>query len=76
MTTLKVDDRQRVRLPEAKPGQVLAYENPGDGRYILTVVTVKTEEPFPPGSLKKFVTAQSNREMLGLLKGCTLEVAE
>jgi hypothetical protein len=31
MKTLTVDDRQRVRLPQAKPGQVFAYEPNSDG---------------------------------------------
>ncbi len=31
MKTLGVDDRQRVRLPKAKAGQVFAYEPNPDG---------------------------------------------
>ena len=38
MTTLKVDDDKRVRLPEAKPGTVFAYEQDNSGRVTLTPV--------------------------------------
>ena len=33
----------------------------------------KAKEPFPPGSLKKYVTKEDNEERLAILKGCTLE---
>jgi hypothetical protein len=38
MKTVTVDDHQRVRLPDAKPGQVLALEQEG-GKFTLTPVT-------------------------------------
>jgi hypothetical protein len=38
MKTLTVDDRQRVRLPEAKPGEVFAYEPNSDGTIRLVLV--------------------------------------
>ena len=38
MITATVDDRKRVRLPNAKPGQVYAVEDDG-GRVVLTPVT-------------------------------------
>ena len=37
MTTVTVDDRKRVRLPSAKPGQVFALES-SDGAILLTPV--------------------------------------
>ena len=70
MTTVTVDDRKRVRIPDAKPGQVFALENKGDGSVTLTPVKVESRERFPRGSLKKYITAESNRQMLQLLKGC------
>ncbi len=36
MTTLKADDRSRVKLPEVQPGEVFAYEKSPDGRIVLT----------------------------------------
>ena len=63
MHTLKADPKQRVRLPEAKPGQVFAYEKQGEGRFILTLV-VKTEAKprFPKGSLLKYFTGNAGKE--------------
>jgi hypothetical protein len=72
--TLKVDPQKRIRIPDATPGQVFAYENKGNGLLTLTVVKVESHEPFPPGSLTRYLTADRNKEQLDLLKGCTLEV--
>lgn len=41
MKKLTVDDRQRVRLPHAKPGQVFAYEPDSDGSITLVPVTAR-----------------------------------
>jgi hypothetical protein len=76
MKTLTVDDQKRIRIPDAKPRQVFAYENSGDGRLTLTLVKAEAQEPFPPGSLKKYVTPERDAEMLDLLKGCSLEVSD
>ncbi len=76
MKTLTVDDYQRVRLPDAKPRSKFAYENRGDGTITLTEVKAEAKEPFPPGSLAKYVTAKRNKELLQLVKGCSLEVPE
>ena len=74
--TLTVDAHKRLRIPDAQPSQVFAYESDADG--VITLVPVKAERKlrFPRGSLKKYVTASSDKEMLGILKGCTLEVPE
>ena len=74
MKTLTADDQKRVRIPDAKPRQVFACENHGDGRFTLTLVKAQVQERFPPGRLKKYVTPQSDKEMLALLKGCSLQV--
>ena len=74
--TLTVDDQKRVRIPDAKPRQVFAYENNGDGSLTLTLVKPDRKERFPPGSLKKYITAEGNKEMLEILKGCSLETPE
>jgi hypothetical protein len=74
--TLKVDAAKRVRIPDAKPQQVFAYENNGQGTIILTLVQRGRTERFPPGSLKKYVTPESDQEMLSLLKGCSLALPE
>lgn len=75
MKTLTVDDHKRVRIPDARPRQVFAYENDG-GTIRLIPVKVKSEEPFPPGSLKSYVTPERNKELLEIFKGCSLEVPE
>ncbi len=46
MTTATVDDRKRVRLPGAKPGQVLAVEQNADG--VITLTPMKKAETGPP----------------------------
>ena len=74
--TLTVDDHKRIRIPDAKPRQVFAYENHGDGTITLTEVKAEAKEPFPPGSLSKYVTPERNRELLEIFKGCSLEVPE
>ena len=76
MKTLTVDDQKRIRIPDAKPRQVFAYENNGDGTITLTEVKAEPREPFPPGSLKKYVTADRNKELLEIFKGCSLEAPE
>jgi len=65
MTTATVDDRKRVRLPDAKPGQVLAIRDNGDGSITLIPVKPDTKEPFPRGSLRKLVD-EMNREWHGV----------
>lgn len=54
MVTLKADNRRRIQLPDAKPGQIFAYTPNGDGTVTLTLVKAEREEPFPEGSLKRF----------------------
>ena len=41
MKTLTVDDRRRVTLPQARPGQVFAYELDSDGSIKLVPVVAK-----------------------------------
>ena len=75
--TLVVDSKKRVRLPDARPNQVFAYEQRGEGQFVLTrLVKEQPAEPFPPGSLKPYLTRAKAREELALLKGCSLEVPE
>ena len=76
MKTLTVDDQKRITIPDAKPRQVFTYENNGDGTITLTPVNTERKERFPRGSLKKYITPESNKEMLEFLKGCSLEVPE
>jgi hypothetical protein len=40
------------------------------------VVKAEPKEAFPPGSLKKYVTAERNKELLEIFEGCSLEVPE
>jgi hypothetical protein len=68
--TTKVDDKKRVRLPDAKPGQVFAYEIKLDGSVYLIPVKAERKQRFPRGSLVKLMTAERDREQLAILKGC------
>jgi hypothetical protein len=74
--TLTVDAHKRIRIPDARPRQVFAYENHGNGTLTLTEVKAQVQEPFPPGSLAKYITPERDAEMLDLLKGCSLEVPD
>jgi len=42
MKTLTVDDQKRIRIPDAKPRTVFAYENHSDG--FITLTEVKAEK--------------------------------
>ena len=74
MKTLTVDAQKRIRIPDATPKQVFSYVNNGDGTITLTLVKAEAQEAFPPGSLKKYVTPERDKEMLEILEGCSLEV--
>jgi hypothetical protein len=71
MKTLRVDNQKRIRIPDAKPRQVFTYEINRDGTITLREVKVEMREPFPPGSLKRYVTAERNKELLEIFKGCS-----
>lgn len=45
--TATVDDRHRVRIPDLKPGQILAYQDNGDGTLTLTPVKRTLKKPSP-----------------------------
>lgn len=72
MKTLPVDDQKRIRIPDAKPRQVFAYENHGNGTITLTEVKAERKQRFPRGSLVKYLTPERDREQLEVLKGCSL----
>jgi len=76
MKTLTVDAHKRIRIPDAKPKQIFAYENEGNGRLVLTVVRAEAKEAFPRGSLKKYITPAYNRHIEQLAKGSSLELPE
>ena len=63
MITLKADDRRRVQIPGIKAGQVFAFEDQGNGVRILTEVRKAMKEPFPRGSLLKYMTTERDAEM-------------
>jgi hypothetical protein len=70
--TVTTDKYKRVRLPDAKPQQVFAYANTGNGSITLTPVKAERKERFPRGSLLKYFTPEKNKEELERLSGCTL----
>ena len=70
--TLTVDDHQRIQIPDAKPRQVFIYENHGDGHVTLTLVTAA--EPFPKGSLRQYLTEESNEELSALARCSSLQL--
>ena len=72
--TLTVDDHQRIQIPDAKPRQVFIYENHGDGHATLTLLTAA--EPFPKGSLRQYLTEESNEELSALARCSSLQLPE
>jgi len=70
MTTLTVDAKKRVRLPDAKPGQVFSVEGTSEAGFTLIPVKVDSNEPFPPGSLLKYFTKERDELESILAKGC------
>lgn len=76
MTTLTVDDRRRVRLPDARRGQVFAYEPEADGSIRLLPVKTTEQEPFPRGSLRRWLTVEDDTDTAALAKGSALTLPE
>ena len=70
MITLKADDRNRVKLPGIKPGQVFAFEDQGNGVRVLTEVKKDVKEPFPKGSLRHLFTKERDADETAIAKGC------
>ena len=69
MKTLTVDDRQRVRLPQGKPGQVFAYEPDPDGTIKLVPMIPK---PGPRRVVAKLVN-RGGRAFFEVPKGYKLD---
>jgi hypothetical protein len=69
MKTLTVDDRHRVTIPEAEPGQVFAYEPGTDGTIKLVPVVPKTS---PRRIVGKMVN-KGGRLFLEIPKGYNLD---
>jgi hypothetical protein len=70
------DRYKRVRIRDAKPGQVFAVENDGGKITLTPVVKAEPKERFPRGSLLKYCTPERDEEMLAIQAGCSLEVPE
>ena len=75
MKTLTVDDQKRIRIPDAKPRQVFAYANNGDGTLTLTLVKAEASEPFPRGSLLKYFTPPIKAALSASIRPRTLAAA-
>jgi hypothetical protein len=69
MKTLTVDDRQRIRLPKAKAGQVFAYQPNSDGTIKLVPVIAK---PGPRRVVAKLVK-RGERLFFQVPSGYTLD---
>ncbi len=70
MKTLTADKYKRVCIPDAKPQQVFAYANNGNGSFTLTVIRTEPKEKFPRGSLLKYLTPERDKEQLEILSAC------
>ena len=63
METVKADNRQRVRIPDIKPGQVFALELSGN---VVKLTPVQPVEMHPPAKFKLvkrggFTVIETNR---------------
>lgn len=66
MVTLKADNRRRVQLPDARPGDVFAYERRGETRMLIPVepvqarpakVTIRKRSGYSVGVLDREINA-------------------
>jgi hypothetical protein len=74
MKTLIADDRHRVQIPAAKPGQVCAYEGHGG---VVTLTPVRKADPevrFPRGSLAYLCTPERDAEVTAIAKATVVGV--
>ena len=76
MRTLMVDDQSRIRLPDARPRQVFAYEPEADGSIRLLPVKAAVNEAFPPGSLLRWLTPEAEAELASVARASALPVPE
>ena len=72
--TITADKAKRVRIPDAKPGQVFAYISNGDGSITLTPVEAAVKEPFPEGSLAYLCTSERDAENTEIAKAFVVGV--
>ncbi len=72
--TITADKAKRVRIPDAKPGQVFAFTNNGDGSFTLTPVEPTVKEPFPKGSLAYLCTPERDAEITEIAKAFVVGV--
>jgi hypothetical protein len=70
MQTIRADKYRRVRIPDAKPDQVFAYTNNGDGSFTLTVIKAARKPTFPRGSLLNYLTPERDKEQVAILSAC------
>lgn len=62
MHAATIDDRKRVRIPDAKPGQVVSVESNPDGSWTLIPLKAEAKQRFPKGSLVKYFTEDRDRK--------------
>ena len=83
MNATAIRDKRQITIPSdvskaagLKPGDQVDWrfeEGEIRGRKLKQV---EAAEPFPRGSLARFLTPQKAKEELALFKGCSLEVPE
>ena len=69
MTAATADDKKRVRIPDARPGQVVSIKSNRDGSWTLVPLNAERKERFPRGSLLKYFTAEKNAVETEIAKG-------
>lgn len=72
MKTVTADQERRVQIPEIRPNQEFIYHSSSAGVITLTPIRETAEERFPPGSLTAHATEEGDKELLQILKGCSL----
>jgi hypothetical protein len=75
MHIVTLDKQKRVRIPDAKAGEVFDYEHASNG--VITLTPVKkadAKERFPRGSLKYLCTPAANKEREQIAAGTIMGV--
>jgi bifunctional DNA-binding transcriptional regulator/antitoxin component of YhaV-PrlF toxin-antitoxin module len=79
MNATLIDKKRRMTLPESicaaaglKPNDRVEWHVEAGEIRGRKLVARKPKEPFPRGSLLKYITPERNQEQLALLSGCVL----
>jgi hypothetical protein len=70
MQIATIDDKRRVRIPDAKPGQAVSIEPGPNGGWTFWPVRTEAREKSPRGSLLKYMTRERDNQQEEIYKAC------